>query len=239
MWKTTRFSVFAVVVTLLLLCGAGYDRMQTPSSEGADEYLRSVRDASEALPLRIASWVGKEIPLPPAAITLLRPNVLLSREYTDMLEGRRASFLLVQCADARDMQGHYPPVCYPNSGWREVSRERRDWQVNGRRIAGVAYAFEGQPLSGRSTIVIYNTLALPGEGFVADMDAVRQRAAQAEARLWGAGQIQVIFDGSVAVAQRDEVFESLLEAHEPLLAAMLNDVNATDPRPEQERKRTP
>ena len=30
--------------------------------------------------------------------------------------------LVVHCSDARDMHGHYPPICYPAHGWSSADR---------------------------------------------------------------------------------------------------------------------
>ncbi len=226
MWKTRRFSLLSIVAALCLLGGAGYDRWNDSSAHSVEPYLAQVRTAVDELPLRIGNWVGREIPQPPAAVALLRPNALISREYVDLLEGHRANLLIVHCADARDMQGHYPPNCYPNSGWRQINSQQRQWEINGRVIRGVSYEFEGQPLSGRPGIVIYNSLMLPGEQFIPDMATVRQRAANARARLWGAGQLQVAFDSTVSEPERDAIFVSLVALHEPVLAAILDKTDA-------------
>src|SRR4051794_18481280 len=59
-------------------------------------------------------YAGKDVPLPDDAGEMLKPNAYLHRVYANLTTGRRVEFLLVQCRYTRDMQGHYPPVCYPS-----------------------------------------------------------------------------------------------------------------------------
>ena len=49
------------------------------------------------------------------------------------------SLLLVQVRDARDILGHYPPVCYPAQGWRV--RERGEIALGSEGIEAVLYTF--------------------------------------------------------------------------------------------------
>ena len=54
--------------------------------------------------------------VPPEAQELLRPNAIFSRRFQRPGE-IGVHVLVVHCSDARDMIGHYPPICYPSSGW--------------------------------------------------------------------------------------------------------------------------
>src|SRR5688500_8789301 len=86
-------------------------------------------------------WVGEDIEPTKAAVQLLRPNIILSRRYTDTNGGdryghRTCSVLIVQCGNSRDMVGHYPENCYPNSGEPMVGKVARDWKIGDRTIIG-------------------------------------------------------------------------------------------------------
>jgi len=216
------FSIGSILAACLLLAGAGADALTSPSAGDSAPYLKSVRDAYASTPMRLGNWLGTDVPVPASAITLLRPNVLLSREYVDLENGRKVTFLLVHCSDARDILGHYPPVCYPSAGWVEQSREQKQWTVNGVSIPGYEYRFASAPGSGLPSLVVMNTMLLPDGAFHEDMDAVRKTAARLRLRSWGAGQIQVLVDESLSTADRDAVFESMVRIHWPLLMSILH-----------------
>ena len=81
-------------------------------------------------------WVGKEVPPAKEAVRLLKPNCIISREYTDTRSNdrygsRNCSVLIVQCRDSRDMVGHYPENCYPHIGELMVDKRERDWTIDG------------------------------------------------------------------------------------------------------------
>src|ERR1700691_3902298 len=66
------------------------------------------------------SWTRKDTERRTPAIQLLRPNAILSREYRNDRRKQVVEFLIVDCSDARDLQGHYPPNCYPAQGESEL-----------------------------------------------------------------------------------------------------------------------
>ena len=106
----------ATVIVLLALLG---DRMFLRMSPvQTDEYHASVKAAVEAVPTVVGSWVGIDTPVPEAAVRMLHPNIILSRRYQNLSTNETLTVLLVHVRDARDVLGHYPPVCYPGQGWR-------------------------------------------------------------------------------------------------------------------------
>src|SRR5688572_23609198 len=126
----SRARRWPIAVTLLLLGGIALDQalFRVPAANAAP-YHALVQAAAAKIPFHIDTWFGTDIPVPPAATKLLKPNVIVSRRYAEMLTGRRVDFLLVQCTDARDIVGHYPPICYVTHGWTQESAEPRDWEV--------------------------------------------------------------------------------------------------------------
>jgi hypothetical protein len=218
-----------VTLALVLLAGVAVQRIATPSPADAQPYLQQIRAAAAQLPPGLGGWIAAESPVPPAAVSLLRPNVLISREYTDQA-GRRAGWLFVNCGDARDLVGHYPPICYVNSGWVLSSQRARSWQVGSWTVPGVEYEMTTQPFRGRHPIIVMNTMIVPHAGFVPDMEVLRQVALPLTRRHWGATQIQVIVDASTPQHVRDEIFVSLLLAHRQLIEAVLNTQAVQSPR---------
>ena len=221
MRRTTKTWRTSISVAIVLLCCAAYDRRSAPKPADAAPYMARVREAA-ALPNRVGVWTGTDVPIPPAAVALLRPNVLFSRDYVDLQSGARATFLLVQCGDARDLIGHYPPICYVSSGWTLQGSTPRSWQAGSWLIDGMEYVFANQPVMGRGEMVVMNTMLLPLDGFKPDMSSVRSAAANLQGRAWGAAQIQVLLRESVPPERREAIFESLVEAHEPLIQTILD-----------------
>ena len=58
------------------------------------------------------------------------PTAVLSRRFVELGTGRHATLGVIHCGDVRDMNGHYPPSCYPSSGWhaREGGHDSRTQQ---------------------------------------------------------------------------------------------------------------
>src|SRR2546423_7112207 len=136
----------AVLLSMALLSGMTLEAFSLRRPEDAEPYHARVRKAAEDLPIRIGEWAvlnpNDKGDVPKEAVTLLRPNVIFCRKYTNMSSGRTVTFLLVQCGDARDLVGHYPPVCYGNQGWTLRQKVARDWEIDGDlKIFGMEYEF--------------------------------------------------------------------------------------------------
>lgn len=111
-------------VALLAGAGVGLNAAHLAPVD-AGGYHQHVRAVADGVPYQLGEhgqWLGVDIELPPAATELLSPNVLLARRYEHVQTGEAFAFLFIHCYDARDMLGHYPPVCYPGSGWELTAR---------------------------------------------------------------------------------------------------------------------
>jgi hypothetical protein len=195
-------------VALVLVLGIGAERaLSSRQAGGADAYHAAVRAAAR-LPERIGDWVGHPIDTPPAAVAMLRPNVLECRRYEHETTGEHVSLMLVQCRDVRDMSGHYPPVCYPAHGWTLRETVRRPLEARGVPVPTTSYRFTIESVDRFEEIVVYNFFVRPGGG----IDADRSRVLGHDRRLrsFGAAQVQVVFDSSVSEERRDEVFGMLV-----------------------------
>jgi hypothetical protein len=217
----------AIALAVVILAAVALYRTQRETGEDASPYHARVRHAAEHLPLQIGSWVGEDKTVPVSAVALLRPNVLMSRSYVNAETGRQAAWLLVQCGDARDLIGHYPPVCYVNSGWVLASSQPRQWKVGNLIVDGMEYDFTTPPFRNRHGMLVMNAMVMPDGKFEPDMIAVRRAAAGLQRRSFGAGQIQVIVDPALPQSERDELFVSLVMAHRPLLDAVLSGPEST------------
>src|SRR3954466_15155977 len=110
-------------LTVALLLGLSAETLRRPRPGDAEPYHTRVKAAREQFAVP-ENWTFEDHDLPDGAIALLKPNATLFRQFKSP---RPFQFLFIQCRDARDMGGHYPPVCYPASGWVVVGdKEGRD-----------------------------------------------------------------------------------------------------------------
>jgi hypothetical protein len=221
----TRGSIWrwlAPVLAVGLLLGMGLQYRGFPDADDAEPYHREVYAATASAPEAFGGWTSRPVEVPPSAIELLRPNAIRSRTYVHGPTNAQAGFLIVQCKDARDLSGHWPPNCYKANGYTMTHTQPRTWTIHGQEISGVDYTFEINT-AGRSTaIVVSNFMVLPGVGTVPDMFSVREAGADPRRRHFGAAQVQVVTDASYAPAQRDAIFYQLLGGHQALLQRIVD-----------------
>jgi hypothetical protein len=210
-----RVVVCATVAMLAAI--AVMRRVQLPSDDVVARAGRIEAAAQSTLPLRIGEWTGEAVPVPPAAVRLLRPTAILSRCYRDGATGGSANLLFVHCSDARDLLGHYPPVCYRARGHTLVSSADRDWVVDGVAIQGKRYRFEVDGPFARNEIVVDNFMVLPDGRFARDMESVDQVARDPELRRLGVAEVQVVTNGEMPEGRRDEALRLLAHRMMPLL----------------------
>lgn len=179
--------------------------------------------AIDSYPVRVGEWVGTDAPQPTEAIKLLRPNCILSRKYQSTSERNHypvLNLLFVQCKDSRDMQGHYPPNCYPANGYEKLSQQPRDWQVGDLSIGGMEYEFELRNAQQSYRMVVYNFLIVPGRGIARDMGAVNAAAEDYQERYYGAAQFQMVISAEVPRAERDRIFAQLIGARPDIIRTL-------------------
>ena len=206
-------SIFPAAVTALLLCGLWVQKLQYPKQGDADDYHHQVKAAIEEIPLDIEEWFGKDSNVPRTAIALLRPNAILSRRYVHRHTRQRVNFLIVQCRDARDMIGHYPPVCYPANGWTQQKRVELEWNVNDMRFEGTTYEFYKAFPTSSKTMYVTNVILLPDGNMPRDMQAVRALAADYRKHFFGAAQIQMTFGSETSSDQRYNILKIFLRTN--------------------------
>lgn len=210
-----------------ILVGIGLEKSSHVKPKDAEGYHARAKKQIEAMPFGIPDadgsiWNGQEVEPTRAAVQLLKPNIILSRKYLDERQ-RRCDVLIVQCRDSRDMVGHYPEKCYPNSGDTMLSKTPRDWTVGNLTITGTEYTFErfnrGQP----ERKVVYNFLVVPGVGIVRDIKGVNKAAEDYQRRHFGAAQFQFVMSDDMPRDERDRIFTTLLSSDMAVFDA-LNDV---------------
>ena len=187
----------------------------------AEAYHQRIASLAAASPTHFGSWVSLEAPVPQAAITMLRPNVTISRKYTNVTTGDEATLLLVQCRDARDLFGHYPPVCYAAHGFKVVESTPRDWHLDGLTIQGMEYRFSSTRPDEMTSMVIYDFMILPSGETCRDMEGVFASARDPRRRQLGAAQLQILLSSTMPQEQRDALFLSLVQSTRPTIDAIL------------------
>ncbi len=219
----------APVLAAGLLLGMAAVNFSFPTAEDAEDYHQRVLTLTEAAPTAFGNWTSRPVEIPPSAVELLRPNAILSRTFTDRAGRREASFLIVQCRDARDLSGHWPPNCYKANGYTAVSADPVTWTVDGAEFPGIEYVFEIDTAGKSSRIVVSNFMILPGVGYVRDMHDVREAGADHRRRFFGAAQLQVVTVAAYSDAQRRAIVGELITPHLPLIRSIRHLPTASEP----------
>ncbi len=221
-----RYAAAAVAAVLLGVLGTFF-RTASVSAEHTTRYHEHVRALTDTLPFSVGDWIGTSVETPASAVALLHPNVLVNRRYTNVRTGEVAHFLFVQCSDARDLLGHYPPKCYPGQGLIPGPAVAKDWHVGAVEIPAMRYTFRKDDITSESEIVVDNFMLLPTGRFGRDMRAMDGVAKDRRLRLYGAAQVQVLTSASMSEESRDACFRSLVEPALPLFAALSTEALGT------------
>ena len=184
-------------------------------SPGADAQKSRIAAALSEAPYFInGKWVGEDArdKIPREAQQLLRPNAILSRSYAAPGEPTM-HILVIHCGDARDMIGHYPPVCYPSSGWmsRDPQAADRVLRVLDQEFPMREYCFSrARHLAGEDSIRIFNTFVLPDGLVTPKIEAINRQSERLAVTKRGVAQVQVIMMATVPVEQAQAAAAELL-----------------------------
>jgi hypothetical protein len=206
------------LLALLLLGGVAWETSARPSPEDVAPYHAKVRRAVGAIEYRLGDWVAvEEMPIPPAARAMLRPNALFSRRYENLQTGRQVALIIVQCETARDLRGHFPPICYPSHGWQMVEVLPMQWRIRGELLPGIEYHFAKSTSDQVPHMVVANFMILPDGRVVRDMKAVESAAADYLRHFYGAAQVQVVMHSHIPADERVRIVEELIGAIAPVV----------------------
>ncbi len=217
------------LLCVALLGGVELQRSTQLKPKDAERYHEWAKTEILKLDYSIGRWTGSDTPVPPAAVQLLKPNVILSRHYVDNLSntnrsGDSADILIVQCRDSGDMVGHYPENCYPAGGERLDDKKEHTWLVKGVEIPLTEYLFTRSSRNQTYRRCVYNFLVVPGRGIVPDMKGVNKAAEDYQRRYFGAAQFQVVMNADIPPEDRQNIFETLIGAN----VGVLRVLSATD-----------
>ncbi len=206
------------LVGCALLGGITVDRrLLHPPFRNADDYHRRVLAAASAMPLHFKNWVSMDIPIPPGTVAILHPNVAISRRYQNLSSGLQATFLLVQCRDARDLVGHYPPICYPAQGYQMLNHAPDPRVLGSMKLEGTTYEFSSTKAAGKTSMKIFDVMILPDGRTAPDMEGVNSIARDRRQRNFGAAQMQILTDSAMSEADRAEVIDTVLGSAQPII----------------------
>jgi hypothetical protein len=211
------------IAAAALLAGIGAQNLLSAhKSAGVGRYQSAIRAAGNSVPMRIEAWVGHAVPVPARALTVLQPNLLISRQYLNVETGVTAGLFVVHCNEAHSMVGHFPLRCYKAQGWDLVRSQPRDWQIDSLKLTGTEYEFSRTSPQGQTqTLTVANCLLRPNGKIFRDMDGLTGDIVGAFGSSSGAGQVQVYFFQPVVQADRDAAVVSLTRGCLPVLNAIL------------------
>jgi hypothetical protein len=210
-----RLRMLSPWLTIALLMGMSLalpnrSKFDPRAAERKAEIAQAIREA----PFFIGRWVGEDAThmIPREAQILLHPNAMLSRTYRSPA-GSTVHVFLVHCGDARDMIGHYPPVCYPSAGWIEAPAEPPTATIalEEQLIQVRHYVFERYGDRAKvDRIRILNVFILP-EGHIAlDIDDLDRQSERLAVTVQGVAQLQVITDASIPLNEALEAAGEIL-----------------------------
>jgi hypothetical protein len=220
-----RFSItkfLSPAICLAILAGVYGETLRRVQPANVEPFHAEARTEIENVPYQLNGWVGSDSPIPPAAMKLLHPNVMLSRMYVNPAHmGEWCGLLIEECRDSRDMLGHYPPICYPAHGMTEISAVPRDWQIDNLPIRGMEYRFSSNEGGQAHIVPVYNFMIVPGVGCQRDMTGLQKAAKDYQLRYFGSAQIQLTFPPNLPEAEQDQIFSDLMSPNSSMLRMLI------------------
>lgn len=222
-----RRELWSILPALLLLGVMAVLGTELPRNAVDDQdYLAGVYESITEIPYRIGDWIGADVEAQAPAIQLLRPNKLLQRHYAMTDGASDFSLLIVHCSDARDMQGHYPPVCYPAHGWSSAGSTRTSFVLGQTSVPCLVYRFDTVRHGEQLRMTILNFFAVPSQeqAMAADMAAVNSAAASSRRAGLGAAQFQLILAADATPDEMTRLMEQIGPAIEAAVWRVIHGV---------------
>ncbi len=206
----------APLITFILLAGVAVDQADRQKApEGVEAYQAQIREGVRSIPYIIGDWVGTDTEIRQDALRILDANCTLSRVYRNLRTGHTATLLLVQCADARSLVGHYPPVCYPSQGWNQRSAVPKSIAADGRTFESTEYVFGYDLLQQSNPLAVLHFTVLPDGRIAPDMQMLGVSARDRRQKFFGGASVQLIVDADLSDEERNGTYKLLIEAATP------------------------
>lgn len=216
-WSTAAMAAVSAAV----LVGFRVQQAATRQPSSLEQaYFDAAGNHIDDIPYLIAGYSARDVEVQEAVQRLLDPRRLLQRRYIDAANGRSFELLIVHCGDARDMLGHYPPVCYPAHGWESRGVNDRTITIGGGPAEAAEYGFEiADPDGGGERVRILGFFVIPVDGgrFTASHRDVLRSAGRSGSSRRGAAQVQIITPEAFPDDERERVYRETIAAIEPAL----------------------
>lgn len=179
----------AVALAVLIVSGTGY-RITAEHLSRPRESVPLAPGALGRLPLKLGDWIGRDVPLDPAVIKATDTDELLNRVYTRRAGTDAVGLYIAYGARARDLMPHRPEVCYPSSGWTQISRELTDVALtDGSRLVCRMYRYSRGGLASKSVTVL-NYYLVDGR-YSPDVSLLRSKAMLGSSGVRYMAQVQI------------------------------------------------
>jgi hypothetical protein len=180
--------------------------------------------AMQSVPFFVGEWIGRDEEVSPAAQQLLRPNAILSRTFRRPGEAG-VHVMVVHCSDARDMIGHYPPICYPSAGWvmGAVQNEAQDVMlpVGDDSLPLRTYIFrKAREHGGEQQVRIFSTFILPDGSATRHIEDVSRQSGRPAISVQGVAQVQIITFSRVSREEALQAAGEVLGGMQDLFAVL-------------------
>jgi len=159
--KTPVWFAWVLAVVFLICAGISY-RVMASRLELIVETPVKLPVPLEALPERIGSWSGEDVPIPPNIVRVAGNDAYLNRLYINNLSNQWANVYIAYTAHPRTMLGHRPQICYVAGGWVHDGTERN--QISSRsgvELPCLIHRFH-RPAPDREDIVVLNFYIVNG-----------------------------------------------------------------------------
>ena len=238
-----RVNRSAPVLSILLMIG-GWFLIDNPLGEDGQilQHRANIVMEMDKFPYQLDNWWGADVPVPTSAMEILRPNSLVSRRFSKLETSDEVVLALIHCSDLRDMMGHYPPVCYPATGWTLNEEGTEDVTVkladiNAQMRLYRFHRFDQEGLQKEQTVL--SIFLLPNQMLLTDMQELKGRSSKGRnMSAIGVAQLQMVFtdspDTEVVVSHATELLGAIPMQLISALYAPLN-IETTSPTNESER----
>jgi hypothetical protein len=227
--RRPRPGVLGPWLTGLVLAGTlALTIASAPREIDVTAYYERVAGRVQGVPYAVGSYVGRDVEVVPAARELLKPNAVLQRRYRNLNDGSWFDVIVVHCGDVRDMQGHYPPVCYPAAGWEIDRGEPTSAAVSAQGVPATEYRVEFIHDRSVPPMRIVNFFALPGAGvqYARDMRVLEGVARSGARAQMGVLQVQVLTPASMDEAARAALMPRVWGVIEPVVREVVEGPDA-------------
>lgn len=212
----------ATAIVLVLIVAFGGLNLVQPA--WAEEYHANVSEAINGIPQQIGDWIGTDDPeVTPAQQRILKPNIIVQRTYRQPGSNDYLRLLVVHCKDSRDMNGHYPRICYPNTGWTLNSAEPMSIRMGSTAIPATHYSFSSTRDARDVEMYNINFFVLPARGMnlAPNMDALERSARSVTHAGLGAAQVQIMSNQPLNTEEWKPIIERFVRAVEGPIDAIV------------------